>query len=163
LLKVEYKKMTNQQKLIFKNKLKQVCKTIIELRINAAKAAIMNAQQAANSEEKSSAGDKYETSRAMSHLEKDMHARQLTENLKELATLHAIDVNTIYTVGKPGAFLQCSGASFFIAAGLGKQVIETDTIFFLSPNAPLAKVLQNKKEGDSFLFNTIQTTIKEIF
>jgi hypothetical protein len=36
-----------------------------------------SAQQSANSEEKSSAGDKYETSRAMGHLEKDMHARQL--------------------------------------------------------------------------------------
>ena len=45
---------------------------MIKQRIAAATLAIENAQSAANAEEKSSAGDKYETSRAMSHLEKDM-------------------------------------------------------------------------------------------
>lgn len=48
----------------------------IEERITITKLAIANAQEAANSQDKSSAGDKYETGRAMGHLEKDMYARQ---------------------------------------------------------------------------------------
>lgn len=155
--------MTSQQKIVFKNTLKRACQTIIEQRIEAIKLAIENAQQAANQEEKSSAGDKYETSRAMNHLEKEMYTRQLAENMKELATLHTIDTNTIYENGKAGAFLQCSEISFFIAAGLGKQTIESKTIFFLSPNAPLARSLQNKKAGDSFLFNTTPVTIVDVY
>jgi hypothetical protein len=145
--------MTQQEKIIFKNKLKQFCHNMIEQRIEAAKALIQNAQQAANSEEKSSAGDKYETSRAMSHLERDMQTRQLTENLKELSMLHAISTNTIYDTTTAGAFVQCAEISFLVAAGLGKQIIDGETILFLSPNAPLAKLLEHKKAGDKFLFN----------
>ena len=155
--------MTNDEKILFKNKLKQVCCSIIEQRIEALKASIENAQQAANSEEKSSAGDKYETARAMSHLEKDMHAKQLAENVKELATLHAVAVNSIYNTVKPGAFIKCKEASFFIAAGLGKQTIEGETIFCLSPHAPLAKLLQQKNVNDRFLFNAVDTTILDIY
>lgn len=155
--------MTREQKIFFKNKLKQECRAIIEKRIDAIKLLINNAQQAANEEEKSSAGDKYETSRAMNHLERDMHSRQLAENIRELATLHSIDANTIYEAGNPGAYLQCKGLSFFIAAGLGKQTIESKTIFFLSLNAPLARSLQDKKTGDSFLFNASTLTIEDVF
>jgi hypothetical protein len=155
--------MTDHQKIVFKSKLKQICQSIIEQRIDAAKKLIQHAQEAANSEEKSSAGDKYETSRAMNHLEKDMHSRQLEEIVKELANLGTVDVSKICTAGGPGAFLQCSGISVFIAAGMGKQIVETETIFFLSPNAPLAKVLHNKKAGDHFLFNHSETKILDVY
>ena len=155
--------MTDHQKILFKNKLKHIGESIIRQRINAAKLAIEDAQAAANNEEKSSAGDKYETSRAMNHLEKDMQSRQLAENVKELATLHAVEVNKIYTAGEPGAFLQCLGVSFFIAAGLGKQMVETQTVFFLSPKAPLAGLLCNKKAGDHFLFNQADTKILDVY
>lgn len=40
------------------------------------------AQEAANSESKSSAGDKYETGRAMAQLERDRHAQLLAEAQK---------------------------------------------------------------------------------
>ena len=155
--------MTNQQKIIFKNKLKLICYEIIQQRINGARTAIDNAQQTANSEEKSSAGDKYETSRAMSHLEKDMHARQLSENVKELATLHVINVDAVYDRGAPGAFFQCAGSSFFIAAGLGKLIVEGNPIFFISPHAPLAKILQDKKAGDRFLLKGVETNILDVY
>lgn len=148
---------------MFKNKLKQTCESIIEKRIASAKLAIHDAQQAANNEEKSSAGDKYETSRAMNHLEKDMHGRQMIENLKELSMIRSIDVTSLYTTGMPGAFVQCTSVSFFIAAGLGKQKIEDSDIIFLSPHAPLAKLLMHKKAGDFFLFNGIQTQVTEIY
>lgn len=155
--------MTDQQKIAFKNELKQLCCSIIRHRIEAAKLAIDNAQQAANNEQKSSAGDKHETSRAMSHLEKEMHARQLSENVRELGTLSFINVDLIYEVVTSGAFLQCTGVSFFIAAGLGKQIVGGKSIFFLSPHAPLAKLIENKKAGDSFLFKESRTEIISIF
>ncbi|MBC7826501.1 MAG: hypothetical protein H7122_02055 [Chitinophagaceae bacterium] len=155
--------MSDQQKIAFKNELKQLCQSMIQKRIEAVKSTVESAQQAANLEEKSSAGDKYETSRAMNHLEQEMHSRQLAENLKELATLHSIDASIIYTFGHAGSFLECSGISFFIAAGLGKQTIDSNIVFFLSPHAPLARSLQNKKAGDSFLFNTTLLTIVDVY
>ena len=140
-------------KTAFKIKLKEYCQDMIERRIQAGRDAIDNAQQAANQEEKSSAGDKYETSRAMSHLEKDMHGRQLAANITELSVLLAINAREIYTKARPGAFIKCENFNFFIAAGLGKQTLEGEIIFFLSPNAPLAKLLEGKSAGDHISFN----------
>jgi hypothetical protein len=155
--------MTDLEKISFKNKLKAHAASVINERIQSAKLIIDNAQQAANNEEKSSAGDKYETSRAMGHLEKDMHSRQLSENMKELSTLHSINTNKIYTEASAGAYLACNAVSFFIAAGLGKQVIDENKIVFLSPHSPLAKLLMHKAKGDYFLFNNSQLLITDLF
>jgi hypothetical protein len=128
-----------------------------------ARESIDQSQQAANQEEKSSAGDKYETGRAMGHLQKDMYSRQLAESIKELAALHAVNTDTLYLTAGAGAFVRGDGIAFFIAAGLGRQQAEGQTIFFLSPQAPLAKTLQNKKPGDTLTFNGSLVTILEIF
>jgi hypothetical protein len=155
--------MTISEKIAFKNRLKQIGLDLIGERITITKKAIDNAQQAANSEEKSSAGDKYETGRAMNHLEKDMHSRQLAEHIKELAMLRDINTDIIYHSSATGAFIHCAQSSFFIAAGLGKQIVDGNIIFFLSPHAPLAKILQHKKAGEHFLFGGKDVQIIEIY
>ena len=155
--------MDTAAKLLFKNSLREFCYAFIQQRIDATKTMIGNAQQAANSEEKSSAGDKYETSRAMGHLEKDMHARQLAEHLKELASLHTVNCNHIYEWVTAGAFIDCDSTCFFIAAGLGRQLVDGRAIFFLSPQSPLAKLLFHKKAGDEFEFNKSRLLITELY
>lgn len=155
--------MTRQEMIAFKTGLKKTGERLITERIAVLKSAIDNAQEAANGEGKSSAGDKYETARAMGHLEKDMYAHQQAENIRELDNLQKINTDLIYTTAQTGAFIRCSDHSFFIAAGLGKQLIDDQPIFFLSPNAPLAKLLLHKKAGDSFLFNKLNMVILEIY
>ncbi len=155
--------MIETEKIAYKNRLKQWALDHIGSRIDAAKVAIDQAQQAANQEEKSSVGDKYETARAMGHLQKDMHSRQLAEYIKELAVLHAVKTETLYTSGRSGAVVKGDNITFFIAAGLGKQQVGSDILFFLSPQAPLARLLQSKKAGDSFTFGKEQILIREVF
>lgn len=155
--------MTQQQMIQFKTSLKRTGEILIRERIATAKLAIDNAQEAANNEGKSSAGDKYETGRAMGHLEKDMYARQQAENMKELELLQKVNTEIIYTNARTGAYVRCSDHSFFIAVGLGKQQVDGQPVFFLSPYAPLAKLLLHKKAGDSFLFNKKETVILEVF
>ncbi|MBO9728423.1 MAG: hypothetical protein J7623_07265 [Chitinophaga sp.] len=155
--------MTTAEKIAFKNQLKQTGRTLIQARINMAKAAIDNAQAAANSEEKSSAGDKYETGRAMGHLEKDMYAKQQSENIKELALLESVNTDKVYTTAQTGALVHCEAQSFFIAAGLGKQLLADHTIFFISPYTPLAKLLFGKKTGGRFMFNKQEVVILDVY
>lgn len=155
--------MDHVEKIAFKQRLKRSALDAIGQRITASREAIDQAQHAANQEEKSSAGDKYETGRAMGHLQKDMHARQLAESMKELAALHAVQTDVLYSAAGVGAFVQAEGIAFFIAAGLGRQQHEGRTILFLSPQAPLAKVLQNKKQGDTIIFQGTNVCIVEIF
>ena len=136
---------------------------MIKQRIAAAVLAIENAQSAANVEEKSSAGDKYETSRAMSHLEKDMYSRQLLANQQEMAALLNVDCDKLYDSITIGSIDFCKDNAFFIAAGLGKINFEGIEVYLVSPFAPLAKGVFNKKAGAVFAFNKMELFIKATF
>jgi hypothetical protein len=155
--------MTQQEKITFKNQLKLAARSLIELRIAGTRAAIEEAQQTANGEEKSSAGDKYETSRAMGHLEKDLQSRQLAAHLKELASLHSIRTEIICQLPEAGAFIRCSSVSFFIACGLGRQAVNGEQVVFLSPHAPLALSLRVNKAGDKLVFGGVENVIEDVF
>lgn len=150
------------EKIAYKIKLKQFCEGLLHERISATREAMANAQAAANSEEKSSAGDKYETSRAMSHLEKDMHARQLLAHTEQLSALLDVNVNNVYSTAVAGSFVRCEHVNIFIAAGLAKHAVDNEDIIFVSPNSPLARKLAGKKNGDVFEMNG-RTKIVEIF
>ncbi|MDQ6763170.1 MAG: GreA/GreB family elongation factor [Bacteroidota bacterium] len=155
--------MTNSEKIEYKITLQKRCIAILEDRIYSIRSAMKEAQLAANSEEKSSAGDKYETARAMSHLEKNMQASRLSASLKELENLLQGDCNKIFEVVQKGSFVQCDKVSYFIAAGLGKLLIENKTVFLISPNSPVALKLSGKKAGDAFEFNNQKFTIKKVY
>lgn len=155
--------MDNTEKLALKASLKQFGLDLILQRIEVARQAAGQAQEAANQEEKSSAGDKYETGRAMGHLQQEMYARQQAEYEREYSALRQIRTDILCTSATPGAFIQCSGIAIYIVAGLGKRTVDGSTILFLSPAAPLAKTLQNKQQGDTFTFNGQTLTIEDIF
>jgi hypothetical protein len=155
--------MTIHDQIAFKTRLKQLGLDLIGERIATAKRLMDNAQEAANQEEKSSAGDKYETGRAMGHLEKELHGRQLSETLKELALLRDIDAGVLCATAVRGAFVACPPSFFFLAAGLGKQTVDGRTILFLSPFAPLATLMLGKKAGDTFVFKGVLQRIEQIF
>ncbi len=126
-------------------------------------AQVENAQLAANSEEKSSAGDKYETSRAMSHLEKDMYAKQLAQTRQELALLMETNCSQVNLEAAKGAVVVCGQYIFFLAAGLGKFQFEESTILVLSPFAPMGRLLVGKKAGDEVVFNKKRVVIEQVF
>lgn len=153
-----------EDKLAFKQKIKEACAQIIGKRIETARAAMQQAQESANSDEKSSAGDKHETSRAMGHLDSEMNARQLSQALHDLETLHKLNTSTILTKAAPGTVIITTGNDvFFIGAGLGVISIDNNEVIVLSPAAPLAIQLASKKEGDTFSFKGKSTSIKSIF
>ncbi|NML39572.1 GreA/GreB family elongation factor [Chitinophaga sp. G-6-1-13] len=141
-----------EEKIAHKLSLKNHCEQIILQRIAITQRAMDEAQAAANQEGKSSAGDKYETARAMSHLEKDMHARQLVAHQESLHALRTINVQVIYNAPAAGAFVRATTTNFFISTGLGKQVVNGEPVVFLSPTSPLAQQLLRKKVGDEFDF-----------
>jgi transcription elongation GreA/GreB family factor len=126
-------------------------------------ASMANAQSAANEETKSSAGDKYETSRAMGQLEKDMFARQLNQTASEMASAMSIDCSSISERIKSGAIIICSGLRIFIFAGIGKMEFEDETLIVISPNAPLAQSLISKSIGDKIIFNQKEVRILEYY
>ncbi len=155
--------LTNEQKLAFKQQLKDACITVLEDRIKTAEEAMQAAQEAANSDEKSSAGDKYETTRAMAHIEKEMNARQLQQARSEMDALFTLNVDVLCTQVTTGAVVVGKEQVYFIALGLGRTTINGQKITLLSPQSPLAGLLHLKKAGDTFVFNGKEEEIVEVF
>jgi hypothetical protein len=149
--------------MLSKTSLKEHCITLINDRIEGLVKGMAEVQLAANEETKSSVGDKYETARAMNQLEKDMLARQLAENKKELAAMMEVDITGEYDEVKNGSLIRTSEIYFFILGGLGKMVVGGTTVFVISPNAPLAQSLMGKKTGDRIQFNRQSMEILELF
>ncbi|HSZ24874.1 MAG TPA: hypothetical protein VK766_04105 [Cytophagaceae bacterium] len=145
-----------------KNILFHTCLDWLENKIAIASKAMKDAQESANREEKSSAGDKYETGRAMSQNERDMHARQLAECLKQKQLLLSLNITKKHERVSSGALVKTDAANYFISISAGSFVIEKITYFAVSPDTPVALLMMNKKEGETFLFNKSKNSILKI-
>jgi len=147
----------------FKQRLVEHCTRMLLQRIANTVNTMDLAQAAANGEEKSSAGDKYETARAMSQREVALHATQLLANRRELAGISAtFKPERSGTVGS-GSLVECNTCLFLIAAGLGKAIFDEKIVYLVAPQAPIARMLSGRKAGDDFSFNQQTLTIKAVW
>ena len=139
--------------LVSKDLLYAACVEYLEKRIENARAAMEIAQQAANEEGKSSAGDKYETTRAMMQAERDRHAIQLAEALRlqqELAAIHPAYASDSVS---SGSLVVTSQGNFYVSISAGRIVLDGTVYVAVSPVSPVGAALLRKKAGDVVEFN----------
>lgn len=147
----------------FKIEIHQACIRLVESRIAIIKQALVEAQNAANNETKSTAGDKHETSRAMAQLETEKLTGQLTEILKTLEVLQRVDTEKAYERIEHGSLILTNKGYFYLSVGLGKVELQKDIAFVISPLSPIGKLLLNKKEKETFSFNNSNYKILSIY
>lgn len=147
--------------MIDKKIIKEHCKTLLLDRIEYAEKAMKAAQESSNSEDKSSAGDKYETGRAMGHLDREMNAKQLAKAQIELTELNKIDLKPNSNI-QIGSLVQTENTIYFISVGLGAILVNNIPVVVVSPKSPLAIQLMGKKTGQLFEINGVSTKIKYI-
>lgn len=145
-----------------KNELYSLCIAYVKQRIDTAKQAINDAQQAASEETKSSAGDKFETSREMIQQETDRNQAQLNEANKLLVALNQINVNAVTEIAGPGSLVITNNGRFYIAISAGVLTLNGDTYFAVSPASPVGLSLKGQKTGDQFSLNGRQYLIESI-
>lgn len=129
------------------------CFDYVDQRMETSRQAMKNAQDSANTEEKSSAGDKYETGRAMAQIERDKAAQQLEEAIKLKGILGKINPIARNTKVGLGSLVITEANGFYLAISLGKVSIEGTDFLVIAPNSPMGQVLLNLKERDEFSFN----------
>ena len=134
----------------------------VESRIQTAQQAMHRAQEAANEEGKSSAGDKYETTRAMMQIERDKAAQQLDESLKLKRILQGIRTDVRVDKVSLGAVVLSDEINFYIAISVGKMQVEAKDFIAIAANAPVALALMGLKQEDTFLFNRKQHVVRAI-
>ena len=135
---------------ISKQQLYNACLDYVQTRINNASKAIQEAQEASNSETKSTAGDKHDTARAMMQLEVEKNAKQLAEAQKLKRALSQINADKICEEVEIGAMVETSRGNFFVAISAGKV---DGNYFAISPVSPIGQLLTGLKEGDRRTFN----------
>lgn len=146
-----------------KQQLYDHCQAYLSQRIETARKAMSDAQAAANDETKSSAGDKYETGRAMAQLEIEKNSIQLTESMRLKKTLDGIKIDKHSLTIQPGSLVITQQSNFFIAISVGQYVIEGETFLIISAESPIGAKLKGLKAGESFSFNNKTHKIEQVW
>lgn len=138
------------------------CTSIIEQKLKNVDIELQEIQKSANEETKSSAGDKYETGRAMLMLEKEKLAGQQSQLLQQLKPLKTIDVKRRCGKVELGAVIYTEGNNYFISSSIGKIAVGGDAFLAISALAPIAQAMLGKEPGDSFTFNKVVVSIDSV-
>jgi len=145
-----------------KRDLYTLCVNYVKTRIETAKQAIDDAQEAAGEETKSSAGDKYETGREMMQQETDRSQAQLNEANKLLIALNQINIDTTSPSAAPGSLVITDGGKFYLAISAGSINLDGEGYFAVSPASPIGGKLLGRKTGDEFSLNGKHYRVKEV-
>lgn len=145
-----------------KKELHQVCLAELQTRIDRIRLAVEEIQAAANEETKSSAGDKFETGRAMMQQEKDKMAHQLAINVSWKNQLNLLNPAETKEVVAIGSLVITQEGKYYLSIPLGKLKLTGQTYFAISLASPIGKALLNKKAGDEIVFQQRKISILRI-
>ncbi len=145
-----------------KKGLYEMCVNYIQNRIDAAQQAIEEAQKASNDDTKSSAGDKYETSREMMQQETNRNLGQLNEANKLKVALNLVSIAGTSKKAETGNVIITNRGNFYIAVGAGMLSFNGKTYFAISPASPIGIKLKGLKAGDEFKLKDISYLIEKI-
>ena len=145
-----------------KEELYKQCLEYVQSRMDAAQQGIDEAQQASKDDTKSSAGDKYETGRAMMQQETDRNMAQLNEANKLKVALNAINPTTIHNTIDTGSIVKTNNGNFYLAISAGTLHVTGESYFAISPASPIGFKLKGLKLGDKFELNGKAYVIEEV-
>lgn len=146
-----------------KQKLHSLCLDYVLQRVQSIQNAIATAQRSANEETKSSAGDKYETGRAMMQLEIEKNTVQLAEAMKLKRALDEINPAKPTTIVQSGSIVLTNQHNYYLAISAGQLKVGDNVYFAISPASPIGVQLKGLSIGDTFIFNKKTVHIEQIF
>ena len=147
---------------ISKSQLYELCLTFIQNRIENIEYSLQQARQASNDDTKSSAGDKYETTREMMQQEMDRNNKLLYEAGQQKIALQQVEKTEGTTRIKNGSLVITSEGSFYISISAGELSVDGDKVFAISQASPIGRMLIGKEKGESFKFNGKDYLIKTV-
>ena len=125
----------------------EICKSVLimlDKKIKTVQESISYIQEARNNETKSSAGDKYETSRVMMQAELDKQNLLLQQFLQQKNVFLKIQRSKPSEKIDFGSWVETNQGNYLIAVGIGK----VKEVFVISLASPLGKALKGLRIGD---------------
>lgn len=148
--------------MTFKQEIIIYYKTMLQDRIDVLQDRIKELATDAQNYAKSSAGDKHETSLSMMQLEQEKTSAKLRQELKLQTQFKVINFFCDSSTIALGSLVKANSFYFLIAVTLPKIKINNQTIFAISPDAPLGSLLLGKKKGETVVINNMAYQIEEV-
>jgi len=145
-----------------KEELYKKCESYLEEKISRISHSIQDLEAALTNESKSSAGDKYETSREMINIEIHKLSTQLQQFQQLQVTLEVAKRNGTSEIVKLGSLVEATNAIYFICIPIGEVELKTKKVYVIGAGSPIAQTLIGKSVGDSFSYNAVSGTIVSI-
>ncbi len=128
-------------------------------KIDALHDILQDLTQGAQTDVKSSAGDKHETTLSMMHLEQENVVRKINETIAFQEIISRIEEDRRSQTVEFGSVVKLNSVSLFLSAALPSVTINGTSFVGVSMDAPIAKALLGRKLNDSFTFNNCDFTI----
>lgn len=116
-------------------------------------AAYNDARDSRNNDDKSSAGDKYETGREMAQQEMNNLELRIQEIKMMQGELKRLPVEQKNISVATGSLVITNLGTYFIGVALGKIIHEKRVVYAISSLSPLGRLLIGKKVGDEISLN----------
>ncbi|WP_442590675.1 3-oxoacyl-ACP synthase [Pedobacter sp. AW31-3R] len=145
-----------------KSELYQLCLNFITRRIETAEIALQQAQEASNDDTKSSAGDKFETTREMMQQDIARNKNLLFDGQQNLLLLKSLESVPLTDTVRNGSLVFTSKGIFYVAISAGQLKLNDKIVFAISAASPIGQLLSGKKVGDTFSFNNNSYTIESV-
>ena len=145
-----------------KNSIRSELLNLLELKIQEISNAIISLAESRDSDMKSSAGDKHNTSRAKIQTEIDQLSKQLDQVQRQKNKLTTIDIHHIHNLVDIGSLVKTDKCYFFISIGWGRIQIQDGIYFVISIASPIGRLLKDKKKGDSIQFRNMSYDILNV-
>ena len=114
-------------------------------------------------ETKSSAGDKFETSREMMNQERGRLEERMAHLKRQFNVLMGFQQDKVSTLVENGALVATASHLLFFGLAFGKLIINDKVVMVLSLNSPIGKAFVSKQKGDLITFMNQQHIIKSIY
>ena len=138
---------------VMKLALYEACMRFIAARIETAETALAQAQEASNDDTKSSAGDKFETTREMMQQDIFRNKKLLADAQQNLALLKSLVDVPAAEIVKNGSLVETSQGMFYVSVSAGQLSIDGNTAFAMSAASPVGQLMLGKRVGETFSFN----------
>ncbi|WP_424492700.1 transcription elongation factor [Salinimicrobium sp. GXAS 041] len=144
------------------HKLKTAAGNYVEDRIQRIHTAIADLEDALKLETKCSMGDKYETGRAMLHLEFEKLSAQLEQYSRLKKTLTFIKEKQTSEKVEFGSVVKTEKVNYFISIPAGELEVEGEKFYAIGAGSPVAQAMTGRSESEEFTFNGITNKILKV-
>ena len=147
---------------IFKQQVQESCQHLLKSKIKQLMDEEKSAKASAESDTKSSMGDKHETAREMVQQEREQIGKRIAESEKLLTDLLRMNENKKTHLIQPGSLVKCSMGWIYLTVSLGSIHVEDQKVNVISLESPFGKLITNKTKGDEVILNGKKIFIEDV-